>query len=201
MVTKLREHSLRKRRSAISFPRRNLFLRHSFNRPLPPRRLQLASIPQPWEECPSVHLLRAYQVVSRGLDEVLHHTTPASRPQELLPEVLSLCPQHHPAYPRDRHNRRPDIPTQPISTLEASDHHLDLLRKVTQLLLHLVSLRLLQAQVLLLGLLHLALCLLQASNHPLGSAGDRPLHNHHIVLFMQKIPSVSSRLDRVQDMD
>jgi hypothetical protein len=201
MVTKLSEHSLRRRRSATSFPRRNLFLRHSFNHHLPPRRPQLASIPRPWEECPSVHLPRAYPVVSRRQDEVLRHTTPASRPLELLPEVLSLYPQHHLAYLRDRRNHRPDIPTQPISTLEASDHHLDLLRKVTQLLLHLVSLRLLQAPVLLLELLHLVSCLLQASNHPLDSAGDRPLHNHHIVLFMQKIPSVSSRLDRVQDMD
>ena len=186
MVTKLSEHSPRRRRSATSFPKRNLFLRHSFNHRLPPRRLQLASIPQPWEECLSVHLLRAYLVVSRRLDEALHHTTPAYRPLELLPEVLFLCLQHRLAYPRDRRNRRPDIPTQPISTLEASDHHLDLLRKVTQLLLHLVSLRLLQAQVLLLELLPLGLYLLQASNHPLDSAGDRPLHNHHIVLFMQK---------------
>jgi hypothetical protein len=178
---------LLKPRSVTLSPRPSLFLRHSFNHHLLPLRLQLASILQPWEECPLAHLPRSHLVVSHLLDEVLRHTTLVFHPLECLLEVPSLYPQHHLAYPRDRRNHRLDTPTRPISIRAASDHHLDLLRKVTQLLLRPVSLRLLKPLQVLLEPLHLVSCLLQASNHPLDSVGDRHLRQLHNVLFMQKI--------------
>jgi hypothetical protein len=55
------------------------------------------------------------------------------------------------------------------------------------LLLRPVSLRLLKLLQVLPDPLHLVSCPLRASSHLLDSVGDRHLHKHHNVLFMQKI--------------
>jgi hypothetical protein len=201
-VTRQNENSQRRLRSAILFLRLSLFPRRFFNRHLLQLRLQLVSILRQWEGCPSVYLrLKACPVDLRRQVEDLHRTTPVFRPPEYQP-VAPLCLYHqlHPVYPRDHRNHRPATPTQPTSTLAVSDHRPDLPHRASQLLPRLVSQLLPKPHPLLLVLLRLGLCLLQASNRLLDSVDDcHILHTHHRAVFVHKIPSVSSRLDRVQD--
>jgi hypothetical protein len=201
-VTRQNESSLHRPRSAILFPRPSLFPRRFFNSHQLQLRLQLVSTLRQWEGCPPVYLRRKACLVDlRRQVEDLHRTTPAFR----LPEYQPVAPpclyrQLHPVYPRDHHSHRPATPTQPTSTLAASDHRPGLPHRASQLLPRLVSQHLPRPHRLLLVLLHLGLCLLRAFNHPLDSVDDcRILHKHHRAAFVHKIPSVSSRLDRAQD--
>lgn len=197
-VTKPSESLLLRPRSGILFPKLNLFPKRSFNHHLQLPRHQLASILRPWAECPLALLLKVFLVDLRRQPEDLLLTTPVLLLPELLHGVQSLYRQHRPVCPRDHRNHRPDTPTQPTSTRAASDRPQDLPRKASQLRPLLVSQLLLKVRPVLLVLPHQVSCLPQASNRLQDSVGDcHFLHKH----FMQSIPSVSSRLDRVQDLD
>ena len=197
-VMKLSESLLLRLRSGISSLKLSLFPKRSFNHHLQLPRHQLASTLQPWVECPLALLLKVSLVDLRRQPEDLPLTMPVLLLLELPPVVQSLYPQRRPGCPHDHRNHRPDTPTQPTSTQAASDRPLGLLHKAFQLRLPPVSQLLPKVHPVLLVLLHLVSGLLQAFNHLLDSVGDCHLRHKHL---MQSIPSVSSRLDRVQDLD